>query len=429
MSDSTTSPPTPRWRRLFGGRRLWAGILCVLAAAIFAFAIMAHFDDADLRVGKITRATQAYPPSAVPYTLPRKVFVVRTTTQITGCTVIDGDIAEGSATYSLHNELVHGATTLSLTSVTEMDPDSQYYIFFDSGSKSKNLDYAVELYDNGTVKSISASIKDQVAPIAAATIGSLAQIAQIAVPGAGAPRRLPVHPDCTALNAAIAQNRNDPRLSITQEYRWAPSTNDTDFQASAPLGRLTQQFGLHDPRWARLNALIHLQAPTMRPTDTISGAFDCPDAASCKRRPPLAKGLVLRQPIAVLVQQSVCDGACDQTPGSVTLRGDDNLTELPTTTEAIPQLGAIFLVPVHSGFAQDAAVDVAFNPDGLITHLRLQSTSALAASIKELGGQFNTLANTAAGPSTAAINRNLADCLTAQKSVTAAGGAPIGTCK
>jgi hypothetical protein len=128
------------------------------------------------------------------------------------------------------------------------------------------------------------------------------------------------------------------------------------------------------------------------------------------------------------VHVSVCDTACDATPGPQTVRREDGLTELPPTTEIVPQLGTTFLLPVHSGFAQDAAADIAFSPDGLITRIRLQSTSALAASIKDLSGQFNTLATSAAGPNTATINRNLADCLAAQKSVTQAGGAPIGTC-
>src|SRR5437868_6126344 len=57
------------------------------------------------------------------------------------------------------------------------------------------------------------------------------------------------------------------------------------------------------------------------------------------------------------------------------------LSERPSSEETMPQFGTRFLVPVHSGFAQDAAVSLAMSPDGLITKLQLQSVSALSNSI------------------------------------------------
>jgi hypothetical protein len=75
----------------------------------------------------------------------------------------------------------------------------------------------------------------------------------------------------------------------------------------------------------------------------------------------------------------------------------DDLSAAGNTQTVFSQFGPRFLVPLHSGFAQDASVDVALSAEGLITRLRLQSSSALAGSIKEVSGPLNGFAAGAGG--------------------------------
>lgn len=54
----------------------------------------------------------------------------------------------------------------------------------------------------------------------------------------------------------------------------------------------------------------------------------------------------------------------------------------------MPQLGNRFLVRVHSGFAQDAAVEVALSADGLITKLEMKTASALGGNAAAAGSSL-----------------------------------------
>jgi hypothetical protein len=322
-------------------------------------------------------------------------------------------------------EVLHGTTDLEIVKSIEVDPKERYYLYFDSGTKSKNLDYAIETYENGTLKRLTASIKDQVAPITSATVGGLVGIFHGAAvaPAVAYP---PGKANCTQIAAAIRQNPDDPRLRLQQEDRWTPTENSKFYAVKVALDQLRELFKLANPHWSGwANASVTVSALRDSSTEDDSSIWGKPSQAAIKfpdvlcpdskvdqhgkvdqQCPPsLVKGLVLRNAIRMTVSRSVCDAVCDQTPQH------DQLTALNSFIEAFPQFGTHFLIPVHSGFAQDAAADVALSPDGLITYVKLQNTNALAGSIKEIGGQVSGLGAGASTPnaSTAAANKSLAD--------------------
>ena len=401
MTEVEGPPAAAGWRRYVVPRRIFYGVLLVLGCSAFATLVFSKIDVADLRVGQITPQTPLYPAGAVPYALPHTVLLIHTRTHITGCAEADGDEQVDSMTLRLRSEVLRAVSSVTISARTEVDPGQQYYLYFDSGSQSKTLDYAIETYDNGTLKALSASLKDQVAPIAAAALGGVAGFAAAVAEPHGVGRAPPQRPNCATLTAAIAQNPDDPRLTLAQDDRWAPINTDLTFTVKASLKLLKRQFGLLDPRLARPAAVVTVTPP---PNIAASSAiaFDGPKCAgdpdTCPAAiPPLTKGLVLREAVSAAVQTRVCDAACDQTPMAGFLGTENDLTEAGNTQNVFSQFGPRFLVPLHSGFAQDASIDVALSPEGLITRLRLQSTSALAGSIKEVSGPLNGFAAGAGG--------------------------------
>lgn len=428
MSDTAKPlpPAPPSWRARASARiRRWLLIAAVPAAILLIAALIwTRNDDSDLEVGQITPGTPDYPATAVPYALARLRFALRTVTRITGCRV-----EAGARPTDPGREILTGVTTLTLQPVTEIDPGARYYLYFDSDSHAKNLDFAVEHYDTGPVKSITVSIKDQVAPITEATAGALMQFlpAGLVLPMHAA-RGL--HPaSCAALAETLRSTPADPRLMLTQSWDWVPGPTREGFSAIPDLRAPAADFGLADPAWAQTAARLWVDAAFPRDPPELAPLGKPPHSGQTGR-PPLVRGLVLRDALATLLHQAVCDATCAQL---ATLRqangGETMLTEAPAQPVTIPQAGQRFLVPVHSGFAQDASAEVTFNPQGAITHLRAQNVNALAGTIKETGamaGQYINAATNAAA--TATQNRSLADCLAAQKQVAAAGGTPVGTC-
>ncbi len=245
------------WRSYhWTGRLLLLGVAIVVVMAVVG--IVRSYDTADLEVGQITPAFPSYPAGAIPYSLPRRVFVLDTTTQVTGC----AETRQG--------EQIHGTTELTLRSDVEVDPTQQYYIYVD-GVWGKNLNYEVQTYDNGMPKVVSVSITDQVAPIVASTAGSLVNVLRLAPAPVGAPAlAAPPAANCHDLNAAISANPKDARLTIAQEDVWAPSLPySLRFDVHASLGRLAGAFKLSQPYWASDNALVELDAPQGAPAESL----------------------------------------------------------------------------------------------------------------------------------------------------------------
>lgn len=67
------------------------------------------------------------------------------------------------------------------------------------------------------------------------------------------------------------------------------------------------------------------------------------------------------------------------------------LSRLEDRHELMPQFGALMLLKVRSGFAQDGGMQLKLSSEGVITKLQMQSTSALSSSVSKLGGDANDL--------------------------------------
>jgi hypothetical protein len=421
-------------------RHIVTTAVVVIVVAVIAVSVYSALRDiADLKVGHITANAPDYPDGAIPYALPLKRLVIATTTKITGC----NDTQDG--------EEILGNTNLSIADLIEIDPEQRYYIYFQSSSRGKSLDYQVETYENGTLKSVSTAIRDQVAPITAAVVGAFVKFIPVVPLPPAPPPPPPPQSNCADLSAAIAHNKEDVRLTIREEIVWTPYSAPWTTQTVSVSFRdsLQREFNLKAPHWRWPNAELRLYVPDVSGSAEIdyfsgdSGNRRCvgnipPQSSGPDGKPCLASGLILRNPAVATLQYWVCDAACDAlqkvTPAPKVATAYQNdisgLTPYPSTAKIIPQLGKLLILPVHSGYAQDAGQNVGLSADGLITKLQLKSESALAANITSLGESAKTATSALApaGTSITQANKNLGECLAAQKTVVDHGGTPIGTC-
>ena len=111
----------------------------------------------------------------------------------------------------------------------------------------------------------------------------------------------------------------------------------------------------------------------------------------------------------------------------------------------VSQLGRYIVLPLKNQPFENSNLVVALNSDGTIASLSNHSTGTLATNLAtagQIGDQLATNAaarnsaikdaNAAAAANAAAVdtaNKTLADCLTQQAAVKAAGGTPIGSCQ
>jgi hypothetical protein len=414
--------------------------ICAVVAAISFFIYSVSRGSSDLKVGRITADAPNYPEGAIPYTLPQKSLVIATTTKIVGCR----DTSSG--------EEIRGTTNLSINDLIEIDPEQRYYIYFQSSSRGKGLDYQVNTYENGTLKSVTTSIRDQVAPITASIIGALVKFVPLPPPAPPPPAPVPLQSNCRDLNAAIVHNKDDIRFTIRQENIWTPYSQEYGSRYTVWVDfsdALRREFSLRAPHWRWPNAELRLQFSNVSGSSQVdyyagdSGNTKCqgntpsqpPDADA---KPCLAKGLILRNPALTTLRYWVCDATCDAwTKIAATSRvpptyeGDISaLTPFPSVAKTIPQFGKLLVFPVHSGYAENAELVAGLSADGLITALQLKTDSALASNISSLSesAKSSLSALTPVSVSVTQANKNLADCLGAQKTVIEHGGTPIGAC-
>jgi hypothetical protein len=400
----------------------WASVVVVVVAGLGFLAYGMLRPRRDLRVGHVNAAALNYPEGAIPYTLPLKRFVVATSTRVSGCTE------------SQNGEEISGVSIATISESDEMDPDQRYYIYFQSRTGGKSLDYQVESYSNGTVKSVTAAIRDEVPPMTASIAGALVKFVDLPAP----PPPPPVSPpgpapksNCADINAAIVNGPNDKRLVIQDETIWTPRGPwQPQLIFSAFPASFLQAFHLNAPRWRLPQATIEIE-PVAMPASPPVEYYAADSGEKCENDVPpstrgklpldappcLARGLVLRHPATGRVRHSVCDAACE---------ASGRLTPYPPTNTTIPQLGTLMQFPVHSGYTQSAAMNVELTPDGAI--VRLQLWSGNASSVVD-NGRSATSASTSARPSVTEANKRLAECLAAQRAVLDQGQTPVGTCR
>lgn len=399
MTESMASLATRSWKLTKVMRIAFAiAVACLVVGYVF----LSHRRPAVLKVGRISDGAQQYPPSAIPYTLPAKAFYIASETRVIGCTVVVGQ--GQNPPYAE----IRAVTTAKITSSIVPDESARYYLFFDGRAKDKNFDYDVETYDNGTLKSVVASIRDQAAPTAVSFSHALVQLPGPQPGGSSGPEytteivELP-KPSCGSLPNALRLNPSDPALITHQEDSWVPrgAGGKIDFHTFPDIQPLYDRFQLVEARWAEpqpIELVLNTAGVTAYDADEIQfwppaapagcapSLGDCSrvDAASEKPDPPLVDGFVIRNAVPAVLSISVCDATCAAS-------SQHRLNWLEDRHELIPQFGALMLLKVRSGFAQDGGMQLKLSSEGVITKLQMQSTSALSSSVSKLGGDANDL--------------------------------------
>jgi hypothetical protein len=165
-------------------------------------------------------------------------------------------------------------------------------------------------------------------------------------------------------------------------------------------------------------------------------------------------GLVIRDPAkAILRLCRETDPECVPKTAAIPENAVSDTTDDIGARLAVvlPQFGRTILLPEHSGLFEDATLTATLNADGSISTIGYHSVSTAAAGVTGVGtaagGVTSAVAarntaigavNTAAAAQTTAkinqiqapdtYNKALADCLTQQKTILAAGGTP-GSCQ
>lgn len=430
-------------------RRIAGWSICGLIAVVAAALVYSAFrPSSQLKVGILSAVETHYPAGSIPYLLPTKRFIIAMTTKVTGCEV------RGSANPYAEEE-IRGVTKVTITDWVDADVGQRYYIY-PEGPRGTSINYQVELYDNGTLKSVAASVRDEVAPITASIVGAAVKFIPLIPPPAAGPGIAPGKNNCTDLVAAIEKNPEDARLVLRDEQIWtpAPSSNYRDSVSVRFPPSFLYQFGLYRPRWRWPGVSLQIEhSPKMEsnsPIEFYSGGKKCTDESledltkgpERDRAPCLANGLILRTTAIGRLRYRVCDEMCDAVPpdqyrkisAQRSAYGEppgSPLTEYPSVATTVPQFGDLILLPIHSGYARNSALEVALSPDGAVRKLELKSESVLATNISTIGESAKGLGSSlvpGAKPTVTDTNKRLADCLAAQKAVIDHGGTPVGTC-
>ena len=260
------------------------------------------------------------------------------------------------------------------------------------------------------------------------------------------------NPDIAKQQSEVGRLRRDYKLTRTFTFTWSPTLQsgrpDGEFDVFArPIdiyaSFISNWLSSEGTTWyarnsgaAGVDAVKDPVVVQLAVRNWTMGATraDAPDVPVI----PPATGVVLRDP--ALAELRLCRGAC---ASESTLQPS---TDIATPTGvSVPQFGRYVVLPLTNGLFQNSNLVVALNPDGSIASLGNHSTGTLAAGLGvagQIGDQFATsakarndamaAANAAAATSAAAVdvaNKTLADCLTQQAAIKAAGGTPIGSCQ
>jgi hypothetical protein len=113
---------------------------------------------------------------------------------------------------------------------------------------------------------------------------------------------------------------------------------------------------------------------------------------------------------------------------------DDTTTESSRQNVALPQFGAIHILPLQNIMFENTKLSVTMNPDGTIGTIGYSSLTTAAAGVKDLGGAAQARidmikaqndARDVAAKYPATYNKSLADCLAQAKDAEGKGGVPI----
>jgi hypothetical protein len=264
-------------------------------------------------------------------------------------------------------------------------------------------------------------------------------------------------PKIARWNAEIAELQRDVGLVRSFTLYWSPTSADSVpsqgqvaiFQRDLDLyASLIKTQWLNDegrawyddagnssvPGYAAVHDPIVVQLSVLRWTMGSAAR----DPRTGKIMPVPTDGLVLRDPAVGTLR--LCRGACSSETNP------QAATDLAAPAAVnISQLGRYIVLPLKNQVFENSNLVVALNADGTIASLSNHSTGTLATNLAtagQIGDQLATNAaarnsaikdaDAAAAANAAAVdtaNKTLADCLTQQAAVKAAGGTPVGNCQ
>jgi len=403
---------------------------------------------------KVKRATPGQ-IEGIPYTLPKKTFVVTVTYELKEC--ID----------AVSPPQVKASKMVNVTPTTQPDDNERFYIPYASlRNWFKDTSITVESYENQTLKGVSSTITDKTGEAITSIVSSAIKLATF---GAGAaPSKAPTevkgakcNPDAVAALAKLVELKKkekpteqetatiaDLRSQVTHKevVYWSPAKpTPLPDQKKVPLilEITISPTGLvgGGGKWVIGDAAVIANDLTSTVQLTVNGTVTA-DAAT----PP--SGFLLRQgPSATL---RVCERSCPipTVDGTGAVQTDETPV-LNTSVHIIPQLGSYVGMPLKNRLFEAQTLTISLSAEGAVTKLGLTSNATAVAALQTFGTNLDALskaedarkkAEAAAAESeqnakkdhadrVAKDNNAVADCLKAQKALRDAGGTVTGTCQ
>jgi len=386
----------------------------------------------------------------VPYSLPKKSFVLNVEYQLKECAVQEGQV------------ILNVDRKAALASAVVPDPTERYYVPYDSlRNWFKATDFTVESQENQTLKSISATIEDKTASAISSVVSTMVALAPAALPGAAPaappPASAPISNPCTketlhALKRVKELKRKakatpagatvDEEITVeldrinellTQKYTltWTPTKADRGARAIVPTEAIA--------KWLALPIAPHLAQEVHKLNTTIEFLSEETIPSAAFVPPDPADGVLVRLPINGVVR--VCKGFCPS--------GQDANAVIATQEHVVPQLGPYVVLPLHNRIFETNTVTLVIADTGVITKLGYKTNAGVEAASASLSANVDAIqkartdrdkakkeaAAAAQNASKEEANRVAEDnkaitaCIEAQKALRGAGGIPVGNCQ
>ncbi|WP_143787639.1 hypothetical protein [Paraburkholderia phenazinium] len=260
------------------------------------------------------------------------------------------------------------------------------------------------------------------------------------------------NPEITSLQSEIARLQAETFLTRRFSVVWSPSFTDsqiatatkTIISQSLPLYGTYIQDWLSDDgkKWLADNSksskALALTSPVIIQVELNTWTMGPQPPATPQTQ---TTSLVLRDP--ALGTLRACRGSCvSSAPATLTEVTGDLTTPV---TLAFGQFGRSLVLPLKNQVFENSSLALLVNADGSLSSQGNHSTPTLATGLGTAGqigttigtNQTNrntsiTAQNTAEATNASAVdtaNKTLADCLSEQQAVRAAGGTPIGVCQ
>jgi hypothetical protein len=405
----------------------------------------------------------------VPYSLPKKTFVVSVEYALQECTF------DAAANPPILTVVV--GKTVSVVPAIEPDESEKYVVPYSAiHNWLKETDFTVENYDNQTIKSVNSAVTDRTGETITAVLGTTLRIASLAggvkllardAGKAAATREtfcgaqgIRALNDADRIQTAIAGKKPIPgvadpaaaleavksQLKYKQVEYWTPSKPDSGKKWRYVLDIYPSDL-VDSQRWITKAGIAFLNESKRTNSSKLSEletqvTLDLSEPSIGDGGNSLStQGFVFRLPIMGLLR--VCDVSCP------TGRSGDANNVLLTGEHAVPQLGQYVVVPLESRPFENQTLVINTSADGVITKVGVKTNAAALAAANSINADLDAIekakdardkAKADAAQSAQSKTKNdaqaikdtnnaIAECLKAQAAVVTAGGVPTGICQ